>query len=221
MSTFTSLFEQYALPAMEKRRKMLRLTEGHLTDLDLEAGSARFGASLTLPLQVLGTESDNSVTWLWAWAEEQTEMPEQVMRSSREMKAWLEQNGLRELALPSLDLGVADGIQLACLATEVCRASAFHRDGYEGGALFLLFFSDQIDRQPGFTLDELIGALLDLGSRYSFDHHRALAAYLRTRARSFVEQPASLHALLATGEQLFAEFDANGSVRTINGTPVA
>ena len=218
MNDLTPFLERYALLALEKQQKLLRLSEGQFVELDLDGGVARFGRSLAAPFQVLGTESDNSLTWLWAWAEEHTEMPEQLMRSSREMKAWLEQNGLRELTQPSLDVDLADGTQLSCIAAEVCRASGFYRDPYEGGALFLLLFSDQIDRQPGFTLDELVGSLLDLGSRYPVRHRTAVASYLRSRGRSFEERTDSLQAQLATGEPIIAEFNADGSVRTINGT---
>jgi hypothetical protein len=221
MNKLIPYFERFALVAMEKRQKLLRLADDQFLELDLDEGVARFSPSLVLPVQVLGTESDNSFTWLWAWAEEQTEMPERLIRSSREMQRWLEQQDLRELAAPSLDLDRADGTLLSCIATEVCRASAFYRDSYEGGALFLLLMSDQIDRQPGFTLAELAGSLLDLGSRYPFDHRSALAAYLRSRGRSLEERTDALQAQLATGEQLSVEFNADGSVRSINGAPVA
>lgn len=220
MNKLVPYLEQYALLAMEKRNKLLRLTEGCFLELDLDAGTARFSETLAFPFQVLGTESENSFTWLWAWAEEQTEMPGQLMRSAREMKAWLEQNGLGEFARPSLDLDAADGSLLSCLAAEVCRASSFHRDPYEGGALYLLLFGSQIDGQPGFARSELVSALLELGARYPVSHRNALAAYLRSRAGSLVERPDSLQALLPTGEQIIAEFDPDGSVRLVNGAPV-
>lgn len=221
MKKLTPYFERYALLAMEKQQKLLHLTEGLFLELDLDEGVARFGPALALPFQVLGTESDNSFTWLWAWAEEQTEMPEQLMHASRDMQRWLEQNGLPELTAPSLDLSDADGTLLSYIATEVCGASAFTRDAYEGGALFILFTSGQIDRQPGFTRGELVSALLVAASSYSFNHRSALAAYLRSRARSLIEGTDTLQALLASGEQLIAEFNDDGTIRLVNGAPVA
>jgi hypothetical protein len=219
MDDLTAYFERYALPAEEKRAKLLKLVGEHRLDLDLDAGTARFNDTVVLPFQVLGTESENTLTWLWAWADEQTEMPEGLLRSSRAMKIWFETKGLGGYASPSIDLNKADGTQLAVVSSEVCMASAYYREHYEGGSILLLLFGVVIDRQPPFTRSELVRALSDLIAQYDFDHRSALTAYFQAKHLPFSSEGSLLSGELASRERLVAAFDERGRVTTINGEP--
>ncbi len=219
MSTLIEYFERYALAGREKQEKFLRLVGEHGLELDLDAGTARFTKQHSFPFQVLGTESENTLSWLWAWADEQTEMPESLMRAAREMREWLEKNGLAEYALPSLDLDRADGTMLSLIATEICRAGCFYRDHYEGGALFILLYGSEIAAQAPFDRRELVRNLDDLIDRYEFNHRSALRSYLRASGIAAAETKDALSATLQNGEHLIAEFDASGRLTAINGEP--
>jgi hypothetical protein len=181
---------------------------------------ARFDSDRAFPFQVLGTESENSLTWLWAWADEQTEVPDNLLASAIRLRAWGEKEGLPEFTLPSLDLDRADGAMLSLIASEICSASGYYRDHYEGGALFLLLSDVPLDEQQGFDRQGLVRQLADLASRYDFDHRNALRSYLHAKGVPLNESGDTLGAELATGERLIAEFDPAGRVRTINGEPL-
>jgi hypothetical protein len=217
MNDLTTYFERYALLALERRAKLLKLVGEHHLDLDMDAGTARFNDTVVLPFQVLGTESENTLTWLWAWADEQTEMQEGLLRSSRAMKIWFEAKGLGAYASPSLDLNKADGTQIAVISCEVCMASAYYRDHFEGGSLLLLLFGGEIDRQSPFTRSDLVRALSDLIAQYDFDHRGALAAYFRAKRLPFSSEENTLSGELASGERLVATFDDLGRITTVNG----
>jgi hypothetical protein len=221
MSSLKRYFEQYALVSLEKQARLFSFLGEHILDLDLNTGTARFSDSPVFPFQVLGTESDNSLTWLWAWAEEQTEIPPNLLTSARELRAWGEKEDLQELTLPAIDLDRADGTMLSLIASEVCRASGFYRDSYEGGTLFLLLAGIALDDQLVFDRRSLIRQLADLASRYDFNHRNALLSYFRARGISAGETGDTVSAELANGERLVAVFDAEGQVRTINGEALA
>lgn len=219
MTPLTRYFEQYALIAREKQEKFLRLVGEHALELDLDTGLARFTKQHAFPFQVLGTESENTLSWLWAWADEQTELPDGLAKASLAMKVWLESKGLPEYARPSLDLDLADGTMLSLIATEVCSASCSYRDHYEGGALFILLFGSEIAGQDPFGRRDLVRNLDDLISRYDFNHRAALLAYLRASGLLAAETRDAVSATLANGEHLIAEFDPAGRLTTINGEP--
>ena len=89
MSALTDYLEQSALISLEKQDKLALLIGEDTYDLDLDAGKIRFDNSLEISFQVLGTESDNTLIWLWAWADEQTEeIPADLLRASREIRDW-------------------------------------------------------------------------------------------------------------------------------------
>ena len=94
MSKLIDQFERTALLSREKQDDLFRFLGEHALDLDLEAGIARFSSGLEAPFQVLGTESDNSLTWLWAWSEEQAELPANLLQSAVQLRSWGAAEGL-------------------------------------------------------------------------------------------------------------------------------
>ena len=221
MTDLRTHVERFALLSLEKRDRLASLAGEHFLELDVDAGIARFNDRLNVPFQVLGTESENTFTWLWAWADEQTEMPEQLQRSARELRSWLDANGMSGLTRPSLDLEEADGLLLSVVATEVCKASAFLAEHYEGGALYLLLFSPEIDRQPGFDRQTLVRSLRDLLERYDLSSRGLLLSYVEGRGLPHALTGNTLNAQLESGERLVAEFDAAGKIITVNGEPLS
>ncbi len=216
MKTVTEYLERYALLSLEKQDKLESLIGEHFHELDLDSGKIRFNG-LEFPMQVIGTESDNTLTWLWAWADEQTEIPESLMQSAIQLKVWGEGEGFREFTLPSVDLNRADGHAIAMIASEVCNASCYYRDGYEGGAVFLLLFGKTIDSRPSFDRTRLVRRLSDLFSRYDLNHRNALLSYLTMKRLSPVEERNLISCELGSGERLNAEFDDAGRLTVING----
>ena len=217
MSNLIDQFERTALLSREKQDDLFRFLGEHALDLDLDAGIARFSSGLEAPFQVLGTESENSLTWLWAWADEQTEVPDQFLRSARELKAWGAQHGVTEFTLPSVDLNRADGSMIALIASDVCKATGYYRDAYEGGALFILLSGPRLGHHEDLDRAGIARHLQDLISRYDFNHRNALLSYLRARGIPLAEVGDTVSAELLSGERLIVEFDPKGQLRTING----
>ncbi len=217
MNKLTEYFEQCALISLEKQDKLALLLDDPLYVLDLEAGKIRFNNNLEFPLQVLGTESDNTLSWLWAWADEQTEeIPVNLLRASRELKAWGLHQGVQEFTNPSVDFDRADGHVLSMVACELCRASCYHRDAYDGGSAFILLFDKTIDAQSPFDLSRLSRRYLDLIARYELNHRNALLSYLRIKGLSLAQTDTAISCKLDTGERLSAEFDYAGNLKLLN-----
>jgi hypothetical protein len=221
MTKFTEYFEQFALISLEKQDKMDLLFGEHSYDLDLDTGKIRFNDNLDVTFQVLGTESDNTLIWLWAWADEQTEeVPVDLLKASRDLRDWGSHEGVPEFTLPAVDLHQADGHMLSMIACELCKASCYLRDAYEGGSAFLLLYDKLIDAQPFFDLSRLSRRFLDLISRYEINHRNVLLSYLRIRGIPLAENGSTVTGDLDTGERLSAEFDSAGRLTKLNGEPM-
>ncbi len=208
--------ERYALITLEKQDKLESLIKDRMHELDLDAGVIRFD-DLQFPMQILGTESDNTLTWLWAWADEQTEIPPALMQSAIQLRNWGANEGLAEFTLPSVDLDRADGHIIAMIGAEVCQASCYYRDSYEGGAVLLLLFDKLIDDQPPFNRERLRRLLSDIFSRYEINHRDTILSYLRLKNLSPIEDRNLISCELESGERLNAEFDITGRLIKING----
>jgi hypothetical protein len=221
MNMLTEYLEQYALISLEKQDRLELLLGDHTYVLDLDSGKIRFNDNLEFSFQVLGTESDNTLIWLWAWADEQTEeVPVELVRASRELRDWGLKEGVQEFTLPSVDLHRADGHALSMIASELCKASCYFRDAYEGGSAFLLLYDKLIDAQPFFDLSRLSRRFLDLISRYEINHRNALLSYIRFRDLSPAENGSTISCELESGERLSAEFDNAGRLTRLNGEAI-
>jgi len=210
MSRMIDLFERTALLALEKQDKFGRVVSEHLVDLDLVSGTARFGTDIELPFKVLGTTSDNTLTWLWAWSEAQDQIPENVAVAARELRAWGEREGLPEFIEPEVDLGRGDGQMLSMVAVEAAQASCFYRDPYEGGALYFLISGKEIDAQPSLDAERLAFHLRELSEEYEINPRNALLAYFTAKELSSREEGTAVLCRLGNGEPFKMEFDDQG-----------
>ncbi len=219
MNMLTTYIEKYGLLSLEKQDKLAYLISEHMQQIDLDEGKIRFDG-IELPFQVLGTESDNTLTWLWAWADEQTEIPTRLIAASLKLRTWGSVEGISEFTTPSVDINKADGFLISLIASAVCKASCYYRDVYEGGSLFILLYDKMIDDQPPFDLARLSRQFLYLISRCEFNHKSALLNYFAVKGLSPSEGINRVACVLETGELLKAEFNASGKLQTLNDKPV-
>jgi hypothetical protein len=217
MSRIIEYFEQCALLSLEKQEKFDRLTGEHFSEFDLDAGILKIDNDLALPFQVLGTQSDNTLTWLWAWSEEHADVRSELTTAARTLKEWGLKNSIEEFCLPEVDIGRADGMMISLIAAEVCKASCYYRDAYEGGAVFVLLSGAGIDRQPPFELSGFLRSFTDLASRYDLNHRNMLRSYLRIKGLPFVEDGAMIIGKLESGEEIRMEFDGSNGILSLNG----
>ncbi len=212
MNRINKYFEQCALSSLEKQDKFNRLVGEHFAEFELDEGILKINNDLALPFQALGTQSDNTLTWLWAWSEEHAEVRPEQIRTALMLKEWGVENGVEAFCRPEVDIVQADGMMISLIAAEVCKASCYYRDAYEGGAAFVLLSGAAIDRQPPFELSGFMRAFNDLVSRYDLNHRNTVLSYFRTKGLPCVENAAMITGKLESGEELRMEFDSNGGI---------
>jgi hypothetical protein len=215
-NSLQTYFERFALSTIEKQDKLDSLIKDRMHELDLDAGIIRFD-ELQFSMQILGTESDNTLNWLWAWAEEQTEIQPALMQSAIQLRNWGANEGIIEFTLPSVDIDRADGHIIATIGVEVCKASCYYRDSYEGGSVILLLFDKLIDTQPPFSRERFLRHASDIFSRYEINHRNTILSYFRLKNLSLIEDKNLVSCELESGERLNVEFDTAGRLIKVNG----
>jgi hypothetical protein len=107
---------------------------------DLLAGSITFhfpDHSITGPVEVLGTWSSESGTWLWAWANES--LPPGVTGASTATKSYGDAHALEALSARKLDVTEALAEDLASVTVEIADLAGMYRAPTTSGYLFLGF----------------------------------------------------------------------------------
>ena len=107
---------------------------------DLSAGSITFhfaDHSISGPVEVLGTWSSTSGTWLWAWANET--LPPGVAGASTATKSYGDAHQMEALSARKLDATESLAEDLASVTVELSGLAGMYRAPTDSGHLFLGF----------------------------------------------------------------------------------
>ena len=174
--------------SFDKQLFLSEMIENMSWQFDLKSGELTIGSQYVFQTQVLGTEEESSGTWLWAWANEASDIPHQLLHASRTMKAFGDRHGISELTDPEVSLDQIDGHTLALISSEICKANAYYRCPYHGGALFLLIVdqnfpkrTDQFLNRISFVFSKAIASL------NISDHKAAFTGYLNYHNLAFAQ----------------------------------
>ena len=176
--TFDDLLSRHAGAAMWRQLALSDIVGDAGWGIDMGEGRLTIGDH-AFPIQLLGSEAEGDRTWLWAWANEASNLPEPLLAFARELRARGEREGIGELTERSFPLDRADGHRIGLLASGLAGdGHAYYRAPYDGGALFVLIEAPvpPVNQVPAVRV---AGVLTQTISAFTLDH--------RAMARGFLE----------------------------------
>jgi hypothetical protein len=199
---------QYVASSFDKQLQLAHLVGEVSWQLSLDSGLLSVGNRYCWRIELLGTLSESDGTWLWAWANDASNIPAHLLVASLAFKAYGEQHGIPELTTPQLPLDQIDGHTLALFASGICEANAYYRCPYEDGALFLLIMDDTFPKCTDPPLQRVATVFPQaIASLEIPDHKLALTGYLDHYSLSY-EQDGDKIVVKENGEAaLTATFD--------------
>ena len=218
MSTLRSLLAHHAASSLTKQHALDDFIGDHHWELDLEQGTVDFGEGRRFPIQILGTESEISNTWLWAWDNRASDIPRRLLTAAHQLHSLGEREGIAELTERTLPLTVVDGHALALIASGVCNADCYYRGPYEGGAVFFLITYSPLARRAPTPAQRMASVIAQAISLVDVDHRPMVESYLRQEGFEFREQAGALRGWAPDGRKLVVSFDALGRVSQIDAT---
>jgi hypothetical protein len=145
-SLLRPLLYRHAASSFDKQLYLANLVGEADWRFDLAAGLLSFGDRFHWRVQLLGTEAEETHTWLWAWANDASDIPPDLVRAAAALRILGRLQNIPEITEPEVPLGEVDGHTLALIASGLCQANAYYRAPYDGGALFLLIQDDIFPR---------------------------------------------------------------------------
>ena len=208
---FENVFLLHVAASFDKQVYLAEsLGEDHTWELDMNARTITFDDKLSFKVQVLGTESYELKTWLWAWANE-SPIPDDMRHASRQLKAFGERHGVREFKHAEVTVSEElTGYHFAVAATGIVEAQSFYRCDYSGGALYALIKDPTYRWHISDPLQRILRIFPQVVRRIQFtDHKTALANYLTFYGYKAVRGDGFVLAEDDSGPVLRAEFDEN------------
>ncbi|GAB7039182.1 MULTISPECIES: DUF6882 domain-containing protein [Catenuloplanes] len=217
MTPFEDLFSRHVATALARQ---LALAD-HLGDrdwqLDLTEGTATFGGDLRYRVQLLGTESHHDGTWLWAWANEASNLPPALLGLAMWMREYGANNGIPELTEASFPLDRAQGGQLALVASAL-SGRCYYRGPYDGGALFFHLEGLPAEIVAPARPERVLTVVGQVLQGFPVDHRLMVTSFLAQQGWQVEDTPAEVTGRHPGGTDVRVAFDELGRVTGLTGS---
>lgn len=179
---FTSendFLEKFGAAALEKQRNLYDVTGGLSWNVDMDKEEITFGDHLTFPMQVLGSFSHSSETWLWIWENKAGGYAESVMKQALLLKQYGEENNIDLLTVGKFDAVENDLHLIGMIAVEMFNGSGYYLGNYGQGTMVVTIKSDIIDKVESEELARILTIFPELISTFEIQNHKnAFTNYL-------------------------------------------
>lgn len=179
---FTSendFLEKFGASALEKQRNLYDVTGGLSWNVDMDKEEITFGDDLTFPMQVLGSFSHSSETWLWIWENKAGGYAESVMKQALLLKQYGEENNIDLLTVGKFDAVENDLHLIGMIAVEMFNGSGYYLGNYGQGTMVVTIKSDIIDKVESEELARILTVFPELISTFEIQNHKnAFTNYL-------------------------------------------
>jgi hypothetical protein len=211
MQTFTDLLEQHAGLAVEKQRALSQLLGQHHWNVNIPEGKLSFtlqsGETIACDIQLIGTESFESQTWLWAWANKQSHLPLKLLRGVMELQEFGVVSAMEPLTRDTTELSEIPAQVFAIVAAGFTDADAYYRGDYGSGALYCALRLPELRERPATTNLEIIGVMTELISAVELNHRRTLLNYVKAKSWRVFNEERTITAQASDGSRVVAHFD--------------
>ncbi|MGO8670120.1 MAG: DUF6882 domain-containing protein [Capsulimonadaceae bacterium] len=223
MDELHALFTEHVATSLLKQEAVDAEVTGQGWEADLSAGSIWFANGFTCRVQVLGSESDISQTWLWAWANTASRLPAFVFEDAVTLRKLGEARGIPELTRPTLPRESCRGDHLALIASGVCAADGYYRgpNGHGNGSLYFLLYDTPKAYPPHPA--RIVTMISRVANEYPVDHRSMATAFLKQQGFTILDVMGDIEAVRPDGAVIELSFDAQHRLSTMEGQilPVA
>lgn len=186
--------------------------------VDMETGRASFGKVGAFPFQIIGTESEIDGTWMWSWANAQSELNPQLLGVANQLRALGEREGVAAFSEPTLPLRANLGHELSLVAVGACGADAYYRGPYQGGALYFTLIELPLASRAPLSSGAEIGLLAQVISNYDVDGETMVRSFFADQNYPMEQTETALTATRPNGEQIVVTFDEQRRISNLETT---
>ena len=214
--TEQELIERFGGYGLDKQLDLSEVIGDNDWNADMNKGEITFGANLRFPIQVLGTFSHSSETWLWGWANTKSGLAESITQQALQLKLYGEENGIDLLKNSEFNATKDDLHLIGFIASGMFNSSGYYIADYGQGAMVVTVKSDQIDKVRRDNHLRIMTVFPQLISQFDLNHNFALTNYLTALGYTITENGAKLIAS-KNGNTMKAEFDDQSRLTKLNG----
>jgi len=166
---------------------------------------------------LLGTEADADNTWLWAWANEESNLPDEILHDCRAIRAAGEDKQLEELTLPSFPSEEVDGHSLALFSSGFIGDCAYYRGPHPGGAVFFLVKDLPRELLENIPSRHALTSIMQMIYTFDVNHRELIESLFREAKYEIFSDSASVVGTAPDGGMIDVTFDEQGRITGMQG----
>jgi hypothetical protein len=182
--TEQELLEQYGVIGLDKQRNLYAVIGDNAWNADLDKGEISFGGDLIFPIQVLGTFSHSSKTWLWGWANAKSNIPPNLLQQALQLKNYGEAHDIPLLKNSDFDAEINDLHLIGMIASGMFNTSAYYLADYGQGIMLVTFKSATIDKADSSDIARVSTVFPEFIGAFKVNHRIAFENYVKTKGYS-------------------------------------
>jgi len=213
--TEEELLERFGAIAFENQLNFGEVIGENNWNVDLTKGEISFGQNLTFPIQVLGTVSHSSQTWLWAWANTKSGVPESLLQDALNLKNYGEVNEIDILRNDTFDFLKDDLHKIGLIASGI-NSCVYYIADYGKGAMLVTIKREKIDKLKNEDNIKILTVFPRLISEFEINHKNALAHYLTANGYSIAVEENKVTGT-KNGNNIVGYFDELSRLIELNG----
>jgi len=208
IKTELELLERYVALGFEKQVDFSELINGKSWDADLTRGTINFGYDLEFPLQIIGSFSYSVNTWLWAWANNQSNLPEDLLKDVKQLKAYGVKHKIDQLRNSEYSFKQEDLHRLGLIAVGMFDADGYYFADYGSGIMLMTVKSNEIKKHRKDFHYRIFTTFPQVISNFNVDHKNTLISYLKAKGYQVIEK----------GHQIIGSKGNNRCIATLNSS---
>lgn len=213
---FDGLLEKLGAVNLDKQHSLAELIGSSDWSIDLDTKMISYANGIEFPIQIIGTYSFSSETWLWAWANEASNIPEELLLDANILQQYGIENNIEVLFVPELPADTTDVHTIGMIASGLTNSSAYYAANFGEGIILVTIKSPQIDLVEFNEQARILTVFPDLISTFELIHSEALKSYLKARNYNIEENNNEL--IANKGNNIItATFDNDGRMTNFNG----
>lgn len=211
------LYNQSFLTSTEKQEIFGEMVDGLSWSCDMLEGKLTYGDDKVFNIQVIGTYSENEKSWLWAWANKQSGIPETFLQTALGMKALGEAYQIEDLTAPKKELDTDPGAYFSSIASALLQESCYVPLKFKGLTVYVTIKSEEADSKARVAPALICSHASNMAAHYNFPHKYSLYFYLKAKGYE-VELPGNNVIAKNGDDQILAIFDLKGNLMKISNS---
>jgi hypothetical protein len=184
---FGDIFEHGVGRALSRYYGLFDWLGDHQVFIDVQAEIINFGDGRVFPIQLLGTESHITNTWLWAWANTTSNLPAGIIQAAEAMRNHEFGEGVHEIITPKFPIEQVNGFHISLLGSSWFYGTIPYYYQYDGGSLHMLI--EEMDPAIGYGCDakriaEIFSYILEIPG---ISHLFAIDSFMRNEGFQYEE----------------------------------